>query len=219
MEIKISDMMDYIQDDTVQLQIKTIASSDKIKGATMKKLHNNTTKHKGTRKTAKILIAAVLIAAMLTGTAFATGIARSIFSAMKGVYMNDNESKYETFDVLSNKDETTVTIPEMNGTRFTLSQSYYDGEQLILGYRLDALTKPAEFGFDPEIDGFDALINCKDLSPEFTMADLKGRLTDEEYTQLKETLRKTGSAGVIFLRALCQRPYHAGERNGYRPIL
>jgi len=71
METKISDMMDSIQDDTVQFQIKNIASSEIIKEATMKKLQVNTNPHKRTRKVSTILIAATLATILLTGTAFA----------------------------------------------------------------------------------------------------------------------------------------------------
>ena len=199
MEIKISDMMDYITDDTVPLQIKNMAASDKIKETVMKKLHTNNNVVKRTRKTSTILIAAVLIAALLTGTAYATGIAQSIFGAMKGVYIGDDESKYETIDSFSNKEETSVTIPELNGSRFTLSQSYYDGEQLMLGYTLDAITKPAEFGFGPGSDGFDELINCEEFSPQLlTPAYLKEKLTVGEYAQFEKALEETGSAGVVF---------------------
>lgn len=71
MKLKISDMMDNIQDDTVLFQIKEIASSDKIKEVAMNKLHANSNTHARTRKVSAMLIAAVLATILLAGTTLA----------------------------------------------------------------------------------------------------------------------------------------------------
>lgn len=77
MKKKISDMMDYIQDDSVNIQIKNIASSQKILEATRSKLHTDRKIHdtdniipRPVRRFSAALIAAVLILS-LSVTAFA----------------------------------------------------------------------------------------------------------------------------------------------------
>lgn len=163
----------------------------------MNNLHTNTITHRRPRKKATIIIAAALAVSLLTGVAFATGVAQSIFSGMIGRTVGDDAAKYETIDALSTKEEVTVTIPEMDDTMITLSQSYYDGEQLMLGYTMNAHVKPAEFGFGPEHENFDKLTP---VETETTMLNLslEDKLTADEYARFMQTLDEAGSAGVIF---------------------
>ena len=74
MERKISDLLDYIQDDTVRIRTKDVASSERVKELFMKKAENsniaNVPKLKRARKVFTILAAAVLMTA-LTVTVFA----------------------------------------------------------------------------------------------------------------------------------------------------
>ncbi len=197
MEVKISDMMDTILDDTVQFQIKNIASSDRIREATMKKLHDNADAHRCPGKVTTILIAAVITVSLLTGAAFATGTAQSVFSTMIGWYRGDDATKYEVIDELSNKEEVSVTIPQMEDSLLTLSQSYYDGKQLMLGYTLNAHVKPAKFDFGPEHENLDKLVPVETETTVVNLS-LEDKLTADEYAQFMQTLEETGSAGVIF---------------------
>lgn len=71
MEKKISDMMDYIQDDSVQLRIRTIASSEKIKEVTMAKLHTNTKTYGRAHRVYRVPLIAAVIVMLLCVSAFA----------------------------------------------------------------------------------------------------------------------------------------------------
>jgi len=78
MERKITDLLDCIQDDTVQIRTKDVASLERIKELAMKKADNinttNATTYKRTRKVSTILIAAILAVTLLTGAAFAANL-------------------------------------------------------------------------------------------------------------------------------------------------
>ena len=199
MEIKISDLMDNIQDDTVSIKVQSIVSPAKIKEATMKKLHENTVPYKRTKKLSTILIAATIIVALLTGAAFATGVAQSIFRNMIGATVGDDPAKYETIDVLSKKDEVRVNVPENDDLSVIIKQSYYDGEQLMLGFSLDMQDNSADFDFGPGHEMFNALQPVKDEYYDQVLAlDFKNMLTDDEYAKFIQTLEETGSVGVVF---------------------
>lgn len=71
MEKKISDMMDQILDDTVDIQILDIASSEKIKEATMTKLYTKTGSNKQVRKTSRVILIAAIVVLALSVSAFA----------------------------------------------------------------------------------------------------------------------------------------------------
>lgn len=174
------------------------ASGDTI--AEVMKMKNEQRKKRGglTKKAATVLIAAALALA-LTITGFATGYIQSVFIAMKGHSIGDDDQKYETIDRLSDKTEVTrsAALPEMAGSRFTLSQSYYDGENLMLAYSLDALTLPADFDFGPGSANFDKLKSIRTEDTEL-MLDLKKMLSAEEYAEFERRLATDGSAGVVF---------------------
>lgn len=65
MKKRISDMMDYIQDDSVQFQIRNIASSEIIQEATMNKLHTDMATHRRTRRGARVALIAAAIVMLL----------------------------------------------------------------------------------------------------------------------------------------------------------
>jgi len=102
MEIRISDMMDNIQDDTVQLHIQSIVSTDKIKEIVMKKLHSDTASQKQARKTMSrrslVAIAAVVIfTILLVPTALAYG--GEIVGAIKQfMFSGSNASQVESIN-------------------------------------------------------------------------------------------------------------------------
>lgn len=71
MENKISDMMDHILDDTVDIQILDVASSEKIKEATMSKLYTKTDSNKRVHKVSRVILIAAIVALALSVSAFA----------------------------------------------------------------------------------------------------------------------------------------------------
>ncbi|MCL2162788.1 MAG: hypothetical protein FWH55_00045 [Oscillospiraceae bacterium] len=212
MERRITDLLDCIQDDTVQLRPKDVASLERVTELAMNKVGNINITYisvqKRSLKVSAILIAAALTFVLLTGVALATGAVQSIFRSMRdlvardaaiGQFVGDDAEKYEKIDALSNKEEVTVTLSAMNNSQFTLCQSYYDGEQLMLGYNFDALTVSAEFGFGPGHEKFDMLKPFEDKENHAVpMLNLNELLSPDEYAQFMQTLAETGNAGVIF---------------------
>ncbi len=71
MKTRISDMADYIQDDTVELHLMHIASAEKIKEAAMLKLHTDTKTDRRIHNAPRVLLIAAIIAAALSISAFA----------------------------------------------------------------------------------------------------------------------------------------------------
>ena len=149
------------------------------------------------RKTVTILVATIAICAIFVGTAFATGFAQTIFSAMKGMYKNDDPKKYEEIDSLSTIQDETVNILETTGNQFTLSQSYYDGQRLMLGYNLDSLTKAAEFGFGVGSDGFNKIRKNKENGYGAGFS-IKDKLTAEEYEEFMKEYNEKRKCGCHF---------------------
>ena len=65
MKIKISDMMDHVDNAPVEIWEKDIASAKSIREATMKKIHKASSQNHIVRKLSKVgIVAAVLIAAL-----------------------------------------------------------------------------------------------------------------------------------------------------------
>ena len=92
MKMKISDMMDHIRDDSVPIQIREIASCEKIKEATMEKLHEKAKAKKPSLKASRLLLVAALIVLALSVTvSAATTIRTGRFTVIDN--MSDGEIK------------------------------------------------------------------------------------------------------------------------------
>ena len=139
------------------------------------------------RKLSASLVAALVALLLLTGIAFATGIAQSVFRAMRGMYTGEDPSKYEQLEALSNRSEISVPLEHVQDGRFTLIQSYYDGEQLMMAYTLDAPEQPVDFTFGPDHARF------KDLQP----GKLGFTVEDGEAGQFHRMRAEKGSLGMI----------------------
>ncbi|NLG25964.1 MAG: DUF4179 domain-containing protein, partial [Clostridiales bacterium] len=97
------------------------------------------------------LVLALTLAVMLAvaGIALATGVAQSVFGAMRDMYVGEDASKYQALERLAADGATDVPLTIVEGMRFVLTQSYYDGEQLMLGYRLEGKRPAADLSFGP----------------------------------------------------------------------
>ena len=114
MEKKISDMMDHILDDTVDIQILDIASSEKIKEAAMNKIHTKTNSNKRIHKTSRIVLIAAVIALALSVSAFAY-MGFVVYEnpvAMLNAFFGENvESKKEGVLEYNDNGDLTVALP------------------------------------------------------------------------------------------------------------
>lgn len=120
MKKKISDMMDYIQDDSVNIQIKNIASSQKILEATRSKLHTDRKIHdtdniipRPVRRFSAALIAAVLILSLsVTAFAYVGFVAYENPVAMLNAFFGENiESKSDGVIEYNENGELAVALP------------------------------------------------------------------------------------------------------------
>lgn len=66
-------------------------------------------------------------------------------------------SKYEEAGAQSVKDPVEIPLQDLPGNTFVLSESYYDGETLLLAYELDTMKYPVQFGFGPKDENYDHL--------------------------------------------------------------
>ena len=118
MEMKISDMMDHIQDGCVPIQIRGIASCENIKEATMKKLHDKPKPTKRTLKASRlVLIAALIVMALSVTVSAAVKRHASDFTLTGG--MSDAEIE----EMIRDASRGTWTVQETDGT-----MHYYDSD-------------------------------------------------------------------------------------------
>lgn len=84
------------------------------------------------------LIAAILLTIALTGAALAAGWFGSVFSTMSGRHQNGERSDYQALEALAERNGKAEGFTFSDGSSVTLqlSESYFDGEQLIAGFTL-----------------------------------------------------------------------------------
>ena len=113
MEKKITDLLDCIQDDSVQIRAKDVASLERIKELAMEKANNsnpaNTITQRRTRKLSTILIAAALAVSLLTGAAFATN-----FLGLRALIVPEPDASTPLPDVTSRVEENAPSQIEEN---------------------------------------------------------------------------------------------------------
>ena len=119
MEMKISDMMDHIQDGCVPIQIKEIASCENIREATMEKLYEKAkTKKRPLKASRLLLIAALIVMALSVTVSAATTIRTGRFTLIGS--MNDGEIKAMIHDAST---AGTWAVEDTDGMRY-----YFDSD-------------------------------------------------------------------------------------------
>lgn len=102
MEIKISDMMDHVENVSVEIREKDLASAERIKEAAMKKIRNPPAQAHAVRKIAKAGIAAAVVAAALSMTVAAAAVIKwggfaftdGMSEAEKNAFIRDASVRY-----------------------------------------------------------------------------------------------------------------------------
>lgn len=150
---------------------------------------------------AAVFLAALVALLLITGAAFATGVAQSIFAALAGRCGPEDDARYAQMDQLSTKQKQAYSLAGLADAMLTLEQSYYDGAQLALAFTLEqAMT--ADLTFGPEHPMFERLESTRSEDGLSAMTiDLKQHLTEAEYLTFYRTLKDTGSAGAIYYQA------------------
>lgn len=195
MKIDIRDLFDGYEDEGVPIRERAAVSPDRIQEEVMKRIEKP--ERRTRRRVGSVLLVAAAFVLLLTVTAYATGLLPAIFEASDALgripEAGDRESVIEHADT----EERVAERPDFHNSTLTVSESYYDGERLMLGYRLDVSRSPADFSFGPDSAYFDRL---EPIVKEDTvlMLDLRDYLTPEEYAEFQRVLQEDGRAGVCF---------------------
>lgn len=153
------------------------------------------------RKTGSTLSKIVLIAAVVAGvvgvTAFAAETFPSIFSQLEREYAEiatEFPGAQEEADLYKRAAEVNETfeaeyvpLPELDESQIIIGETYYDGPNFLIAYRLDQTAVPAQFGFGPESEGFEDMSKmvffCKHKCDAFEDYLGRGCWSQETYDQ------------------------------------
>ena len=155
-------------------------------------------------RTAIVVIAAMLA---LTTAGFASGTFKSIFGSMKNVFVNEPAVDYEHMEEVSEKEIGSQIVNFKNGAQIEvkLEQSYYNGEQLALGWSACPLGENVEF-----LEKNDARV--ENSEPVDGIADLEKNIGTENAAEFWRRLEENGWAGVAWMDSyLSDHVYLAGN--------
>lgn len=223
MNIRISELMGLIEDDSVNIGTESEISTDAVCSAVMARLHGEAGGSGSVgrtvvrrRKTGLTLLAAVLISALLAGTAYASGVLPPIFSSVENQYPFEEalgiahpdgidpdlvnagrksvtvEEFTHGATYINSPEPTPYSGPSLPGFTFTISESYYDGKTLRVGYTLEPLKDLTDLNFGPGSEDFDKLekVSYAPALGSVFSADTLG--------ELEKSYNETGHMGVRY---------------------
>lgn len=106
-------------------------------------------KHFTFRRAITVALAAALCISLLTITAAAAGWISGIFSALKEEIPEEKELFEAAEQANTEADPEVVEIPELDYSKFTLFERYYDGQSILLGYSMDEVFPDPIIGYEP----------------------------------------------------------------------
>ena len=161
-----------------------------------------------TKRIITLALAAALILALGVG-AYATGAAQSVIAEIARLYIrptseetrsqnpeaaafndNRNSSLEALIELGEYSDKTVRRVDLENGAAITLTESYYDGEQLALSYTLDTDGPSVDDSFGPDHEFFALLQESEGL---LWYQDLP----TSEYLKIMSKLKLSGKVGLI----------------------
>ena len=142
------------------------------------------------------LAAALLLTLAVTATA--TGWFSSFFAKIGELYGVSNPERYERAGELSEKEPVHVDLAALPGHTFTLSESYYDGDELMLAYSLESMRYPVDFDFGPGDEGFEDL---QPTGPWYISSQWQQEVSAEEYERICQELRGEKNTGFVIRTA------------------
>lgn len=144
------------------------------------------------RSATAVIVLGTMLA--LTTVGFATGAFQSIFSGMMNAFVNGPTVDYEHMEIVSNKGIAAQVVNFENGAQMEvkLDQSYYNGEQLALGWSSRPIGVRAEF-----LEKDDARVaNCE--SGQWTI-NLEEKIGAEATAEFMRRVAQDGWAGVAWM--------------------
>lgn len=105
--------------------------------------------HVTIRKILVYALAAVICVSILTMTAMAAGWIPNIFASLKEEYPEDQELFEAAAEANATAEPVTfpVEIPEVDASKLTLFEKYYDGQTILLGYNLEEIVPAPVVGY------------------------------------------------------------------------
>lgn len=190
-----------IDDDLIQSSAVLLYEEDNMKKNTF---------FKGGSTLSKIILVAAIISGIICVTAFAAEIFPSIFGQLNRKYAEiaaDCPSAQEEADLYKRAaavNETFeaeyVPLPELDESQIVIGETYYDGPNFLIAYRLDQTAVPAQFGFGPDSESFVDMNHggyfCENRCDSFEEQLECGCLTQELYD---EYVARAESYGLGFL--------------------
>lgn len=126
--------------------------------------HMKTYKKRG-RTLSKLILAAAITASVVGVTALAAEAFPSIFGQLGRKYAEmatEFPSAQEEADLYKRAAEVNETfeaeyvpLPELDESQIVIGETYYDGPNFMIAYRLDQTAVPAQFGYGPDSEGFE----------------------------------------------------------------
>lgn len=107
-------------------------------------------KHFSARRMVVYVVAAAICVSLLAVTAAAAGLLPGLFSTLKDRYPQDEELFEAAAEANTDAVPEIAEIPKMDMSKLVLLERYYDGENILLGYNLDAVLPEPVVGVEPE---------------------------------------------------------------------
>jgi len=165
---------------------------------TLREVYDKMENKKSYKRVSRRLVAVtvvVVLALALGITASAAGLLSYFQGQPKNLTRTDrDEGFYDQAAELSDKTPQSSSVSD--GSFFTVEESYYDGEELILAYSLESTRYPVDYSFGPEHEYFDKLT----LDPANYLLLWNKNLSDQEYTDIMNRLNEYGQVGFILKR-------------------
>ena len=170
------------------------------------------------RRTAGLILAAAICLSLLAVTAVAAGWVPSIFELLQEQF--PEETVYaQAAQASQTQIPEVVELPKMDASKFVLSQSYYDGQTILLGYNLEEMLPEPVVGY--QVD--EALLReIKGTSQNFEGIDRKtyeanfGSLPEyvQEHSMKRDALAMEGELRQILSPEAYEKMWKLLLQNG-----
>ena len=170
------------------------------------------------RRTAGLILAAAICLSLLAVTAVAAGWVPSIFELLQEQF--PQETVYaQAAQASQTQIPEVVELPKMDASKFVLSQSYYDGQTILLGYNLEEMLPEPVVGYQVDED---LLREIKGTSQSFEGIDRKtyeeifGSLPEyvQEHSMKRDTLAMEGELRQILSPEAYEKMWKLLLQNG-----
>ncbi|MDO5401504.1 MAG: hypothetical protein Q4F17_11105 [Eubacteriales bacterium] len=182
-EALIQSSMDFLQEDTMKKTFK-----------------------RGGSTLSKVVLVAAMLAGILGVTAYAAEAFPSIFGQLKREYAQqasqhpEAQKEADLYERAAEVNETfeakTFQLPELSDSQITIGETYYDGCNLMIAYRMDQSVTAAQFGYGPDSEGFENLGRrgnvYEDGSDTFEELLKNGHWDQETYDSQVKYAKETG---------------------------